>query len=125
MLAAVVSIRLCGLNLDLGSSSLAVEIKSARRSVGERGTNRKRRCSGTPPQLMRASKSEWVLAASQKALQKKKDEHVFRDLFVHLCITFIDGSLALEAGKLFVDHMYLCMVSWRGREGGHEAILNL
>ena len=65
MLAAVVSIRLCGLNLDLGSSSVAVEIKSARRSVGERGMNRKRRCSGIPPktQLTRA-KSERVLAAS-------------------------------------------------------------
>ena len=113
MLAAVVSIRLCGLNLDLGSSSLAVEVESARRSVGERGTNRKGRCSGIPPktQLTRALKSERVLAASQKALQKKKDEHVFRDLFVHLCVTFIDGSLALEAGKLFVDHMYLCVVS--------------
>ena len=98
MLAAVVSIRLCGLNLDLGSSTLTLEIKSAHRSVGERVTNRKRRCSGIPSktQLTRASKSERVLAASQKALTtRKKDERDFRDLFVHLCITFINESLAL------------------------------
>lgn len=73
----------------------------------------KRRRSRIPPktQLTRVLKSERVFATSQKALPKKKDECVFRDLFVHLCITFIDGSLAMEAGNLFVDHMNMCVVS--------------